>query len=160
MGPKNENLHPRIGARSRLSNMTYFTGSNSMPCCSDNDRRWSHGQAFTLILDMSDKVYEMDDFLGAEMGMQVDVGTDSHYVIWKFVKAIKNSVTKGKESITVVLLAKDPQRDANEKGSHGGPIRNSRKGPVAMFKQAVKGSSNFDVVNVPLDLMYDDIQQV
>jgi hypothetical protein len=110
-----------------------------MPSCSGNDVRWSHGQPFTFILDLSDNAYDPNTFFDAEMVYQVSDGTAMHQTVWRLIKSIVNSPSQG--FVTVILQASDPglstsgqNIDANKRGAAAGPpLRDSVSGPVATF---------------------------
>jgi hypothetical protein len=115
----------------------------SMPHCCDNDVRWSDGQPFTFVLDLTDGQYKVSDFIDARMNYQVDVdtggNTTTHHVVWKLVKAILNSPHPN--FLTVILAASDPGLSATGHGvgpakrrfAGGKRIGDSVSGPVATF---------------------------
>jgi hypothetical protein len=119
-----------------------------MPSCIDNDVRWSHGQPFTFILDLSDNVYPLENFLDAELIYEADGGDGARVVgVWRLIKAIRNSPKKGQ--LTAILQATDPQLNAsghgiNPKAPAAGavlPLRDTVSGPVATFETSSSSSA-------------------
>jgi hypothetical protein len=120
-----------------------------MPRCCDNDARWSHGQPFTFILDLTDNLYQVEQFLDADLTYIVDGGdgTTKHFAVWRLIKAIRHSPKQGQ--ITVILQAADPELSASGHGvCHKAPARDvgpsppdTVSGPVATFESSSSSSS-------------------
>jgi hypothetical protein len=126
-----------------------------MPRCCDNDVRWSHGQPFTFILDLTDNLYQVEQFLDADLTYIVDGGdgTTKNIAVWRLIKAIRHSPKQGQ--ITVILQAADPGLSASGHGvSHKAPARvaspsppDTVSGPVATFESSSSSSSGSSSAN-------------
>jgi hypothetical protein len=121
-----------------------------MANCTDNDKRWSHGQPFTIILDLRDGLYPVDSFRDVEVLYHAEASDGTtHVAVWRLVKAIKHSPENG--YLTAVVQAVDPLLSASGHGLEPiGPAKRSRppfisdtvSGPVATFDSTGSSSSS------------------